>query len=290
MTTVRLALCTLLLCAAAAAGEPPELDAGWTEGWALANGIRIHYYRVPAPGKPVLIFAHGSSDDGRCWTSLARELQGRYDLILPDARGHGRSDPPREGEPADAQVEDLAAFMQELNLDKPILMGHSMGASAAAWLAAKHPALLGAVILEDPGLLPRSFSAGSAGVEERRRQTLALNNAGYGETVARCLKNTPMWGYEECRLWAPSKLLHHPNNAYRSLGDRPSMTDLFDKIEIPTLILKADAPPDVRKQNEEVAKHLAHGTIVHIDGAGHNVRREQKHRLLVALNAFLDSL
>lgn len=289
MTTLRLALCALLLSSASFAGDPPALDAGWTEGWALANGIRIHYYRVPAPGKPVIVFAHGSSDDGRCWTSLARELQGRFEMILPDARGHGLSDPPREGDPADAQVEDLAAFIQELNLDKPILMGHSMGASAAAWLAAKHPSLLSAVILEDPGLLPRNYG-GDADVEERRRQALALNNATYDETVARCMKNTPMWGYEECRLWAPSKLLHHPNNAFRRLGDRPSMVDLFDKIKIPTLILKADAPPDVRKQNEAVTKHLAHGKIVHIDGAGHNVRREQKAKLLIALNAFLDSL
>jgi len=62
---------------------------------------------------------------------------------------------------------------------------------------------------------------------------------------------------------------------------------LFAKITVPTLIIKADAPPDVRKKNEEVAAALAHGKIVHIDGAGHNVRREQKQRLLDALKPFL---
>jgi pimeloyl-ACP methyl ester carboxylesterase len=291
MRLIPVALCAALFCAAAPADQPPELPDGWTRGWVLANGIRIHYYRVPAPGKPALVMAHGSSDDGRCWTALARELEGRYDLILPDARGHGLSDPPGKDDPADAQVEDLAGLIRELGLEKPILMGHSMGASSAAWLAAKHPDLLGAVILEDPGLLPRSFGGGAgADIEQRRRETLARNNAGYDETVARCLENTPSWGREECRLWAPSKLLHHPNNAFRGFGGRPSMEELFDKITVPALILKADAPPDVRAKNEAVAKHLAHGKLVHIDGAGHNVRREQKARLLAALNGFLASL
>lgn len=286
-----LTLFAVLFAASALADKPPELPTGWTDGWALANGIRIHYWRAPAPGKPAMVLAHGYSDDGRCWTALARELEGRYDLIMPDARGHGLSDPPQKGDPADAQVEDLAGLIQELDLDKPILMGHSMGASTAAWLAARHPDLISAVILEDPGLLPRNRGGGAGGdPEQRRREMLEVNNATFDETVARCMKNTPDWGLEECRLWAPSKLLHHPNNAYRSFGGRPAMAELFQKIKLPTLILKADAPPDVRKRNEAVAKNLAHGKIVHIDGAGHNVRREQKHRLLVALNEFLAGL
>ncbi|MEZ5392221.1 MAG: alpha/beta hydrolase [Bryobacterales bacterium] len=291
MSARTLALVFLLACAPVFAEAPPELPAGWSDGWTLANGIRIHYYRAPAPGKPVLILAHGSSDDGRCWTSLARELEGRYDMYLVDARGHGLTDAVREGDAADAQVEDLAGFIREMRFDKPILMGHSMGASSSAWLAAKYPDLLSAVILEDPGLLPRNYGASSAAdVEQRRRETLERNNMTFDAMVARCMENTPIWGYEECRLWAPSKLLHHPNNAYRRFGDRPSMEELFDKTTIPTLILKADAPPDVRKQNVAVAKHLAKGKIVHIDGAGHNVRRERKAQLMVALNAFLASL
>ena len=54
------------------------------------------------------------------------------------------------------------------------------------------------------------------------------------------------------------------------------MSELFTRITAPTLILKADAQGDVRKQNEEVARLLDHGTLVHIEGAGHCVRRDQK--------------
>ena len=278
----------LAAASVAFAGQPPAPPEGWTDNFVMANGIRIHYWRTGGD-KPVLLMAHGSSDNGLCWTNLAKELTDDYDVILPDARGHGLSDPTSESDPADVQAEDIAALIRELKLEKPIVMGHSMGASAAAWFAAKHPDMARAVVLEDPGLLPRTGrSRGS--VEEMKAQILARNQTSYDELVEGCMKNSPTWGLDECRIWAPSKRLHHPSNAYRRFGDRPAMTDLFAKITVPTLILKADADAETRAKNEEVAAVLKQGRIVHIDGAGHNVRREQKAALLKALKGFLATL
>ena len=62
----------------------------------------------------------------------------------------------------------------------------------------------------------------------------------------------------------------------------------FAKITAPTLILKADAQGDLRTQNEEVARVLAKGKIVHITGAGHNVRRENKAQTIEVMRAFLN--
>ena len=68
------------------------------------------------------------------------------------------------------------------------------------------------------------------------------------------------------------------------------MNDLFAKITAPTLILKADDEEDLRKKNIEVTRTLKQGKIVHIEDAGHNVRREQKESLLLALGEFLNEL
>lgn len=273
--------------------QPPAPPAGWTDGYVMANGIRIHYWRTGGD-KPVLLMAHGSSDNGLCWTNLAKELVDDYDIILPDARGHGLSDPPRKSDSADAQAEDLAGLIRALKLEKPILMGHSMGSSSVAWFAAKYPDIPGAVILEDPRLIPRPSgnprSSSNAAQEKRRTQILARNNMTYEELVAQCLKNTPQWGRSECEYWAPSKRLHHPDTALRNRSGRPPMSELFAKITAPTLILKADAQGADRKKNEEVAKLLKNGKIVHVEGARHNVRRDQKARLLKALKAFLGEL
>ena len=279
------------------ASGPPAPPAGWTDGYVMANGIRIHYWRTGGD-KPVLLMAHGSSDDGLCWTNLAKGLVDDYDIILPDARGHGLSDPPRKSDSADAQVEDLAGLIRALKLKKPILMGHSMGSSSVAWFAAKYPDIPGAVILEDPRLIPRpssnsrsaSDAATAAAQEKRRAQILARNNMTYEELVAQCLKSNPQWGRSECEYWAPSKRLHHPDTAFVSRSGRPPMSELFAKITAPTLILKADAQGAERKKNEEVAKLLKNGKIVHVKGARHNVRRDQKARLLRALKAFLGEL
>lgn len=286
-----LTVLAVLFISAATAGQPPAPPANWTDGYVLANGIRIHYWRTGGD-KPVLVLAHGFSDDGLCWTNLAKELESDYDIIMPDARGHGLSDPPTKTDPVDAQVEDLAAFLRELKLEKPILYGHSMGSSCVAWLAAKYPDVPRAIVLEDPRLVPRSDGKPPKpdAPEDRRAQILARNNTSYDELVAGCLQSNPQWGRSECEFWAPSKRLYHPNLAYRAIGERPAMSDLFAKITVPTLILKADAQGDERQKNEEVAHILKDGKIVHIEGAGHCVRRDQKESALKELRAFLGNL
>lgn len=279
-----------LLCAliTAALAGPPAPPAHWTDGYVMGNGIRIHYWRTGG-AKPPLVMAHGSSDDGLCWTNLAKEIEADFDIILVDARGHGLTDPPAASDPADVQVEDLAALLRELKLVKPILMGHSMGSSAVAWFAAKYPDIPRAVVLEDPGLAARR--PGAPGEPEKRRlATLERNNTSWEQLVEGCVKGSPKWGRNECEVWAPSKRRHHPNTALGAMGQRPSMRDLFAKITAPTLILKADAQGDLRKENEAVAALLKNGKLVHIEGAAHNVRRDEKQKTHAVLKPFLAGL
>ena len=266
-----------------------QASGAWPEHYVIANGIRLHYWRTHTPGKPVLIMAHGSSDDGRCWTNFAKEFASDYDIILYDARGHGRSDAPSAWDAADVQVEDLAGLIRELKIVKQIIMGHSMGSGAAAWFAAKYPDIPRAVVLEDPGLVPNpnAASAPAADRGKRRDQILEGNNKTAAELVAQCMKNSPKWGASECEMWAPSKLLHHPNTALGTVGARPPLRELLPKITAPVLILKADAQGELRQKNEEMAALLPKGKIVHIVGAGHNVRRENKQQTVEVLRAFL---
>jgi pimeloyl-ACP methyl ester carboxylesterase len=284
-----LVIVVLALCAAPSSAAP-QTPAGWTDGYVMANGIRIHYLRTGG-NKPVLVMAHGSSDDALCWVNLAREFQDQYDIVMFDARGHGLSDPPTSTDAPDVQVEDLAGLIRELKLDRPILMGHSMGSSSVARFAAKYPDVARAVILEDPGLVrPATPGAGPAAQttpEQRRAAILGRNNATEEELVAGCMKNSPKWGRSECEFWAPSKRRHHPATVANVPSALPPVSELFPKITVPTLILKADAQGELRQQNEEVARRLPRGKIVHVEGAGHNVRRENKAQTIEVMKAFL---
>ena len=101
MTFQRVGL-LLTLAGAAVAAAPPGIPDGWSDGYVYANGIRIHYYHaVPAPGKPVIVMAHGATDIGLCWTTLTQDLQRSYDIYMTDARGHGLTDPPTAADTAD---------------------------------------------------------------------------------------------------------------------------------------------------------------------------------------------
>ncbi len=286
-----LSLALALLALPLFADSRPQQPSSWKEGYVIANGIRIHYWRTGGD-KPPLIMAHGSSDDGLCWTSIAQELTDRFDVILPDARGHGLSDPPSQSEQADVQVEDLAAFIQALKLEKPILLGHSMGSSSAAWFAARYPHVPQAVVLVDPRLVSRTPAETTArsnntAVEKRIASILKRNNTSYEQLVDGQMKQNPHWGVTELHFWALSKQHHHPNTAYRNSSNRPQTNELFAKITSPTLILKADDQGELREKNKEVAAILKDGQLVHVEGARHSVHRDQKQRFMDALNPFL---
>jgi pimeloyl-ACP methyl ester carboxylesterase len=283
--------------------NPAHVPTHWTEGYVYTNGIRMHYWRSGGE-KPPLIMAHGYSDDGLCWTTMAKELDDEYDVILPDARGFGLTDPPSQSELIDVQVEDLAGFIKALKLEDPILLGHSMGSASVAWFAARYPDVPRASILVDPRLVPRtppdttsqettSAPPPLSPEEENKKRAAAVlkrNNTSYEDLFNFQLERNPHFGFTEIHFWALSKQLYHPNTAYRNTNLRPAMSDLFPKTTCPTLILKADDQGELQLRNEEVAAILKDGHLVHVEGAGHSVHRDRPEFFLKSLRTFLDTL
>jgi pimeloyl-ACP methyl ester carboxylesterase len=158
MNVRKLGLLFLLVlpAAMASAAEPPGIPDGWSDGYVYANGIRIHYYHaVPAPGKPVIVMVHGVTDIGLCWTTLTWKLQNDYDIYMLDTRGHGLTDPFTPADDGDTLIKDVVEAVRALGFEKPILMGHSMGAATVMRIGAEYPDLAQAVIMLDPGL-PRA--------------------------------------------------------------------------------------------------------------------------------------
>jgi len=104
-----------------------------------------HYYEwlttagtVPT-GKPAIVFLHGWAGSARYWESTAQALSNRFDCLLYDMRGFGRSRLPLLPTPETAALtydletyaDDLAELLQALGLERVILNAHSTGASIA---------------------------------------------------------------------------------------------------------------------------------------------------------------
>lgn len=300
----------------------PTIPKGWSDGYAYANGIRIHYYRaVPAPGKPVIVMAHGVTDIGLCWTTLALKLQDSYDIYMLDARGHGLSDPFTGAHDGATLVKDVADFVETMKLEKPILMGHSMGAATVMRVGAEYPDLPKAVIMLDPGLgRPPGGGPANATTRDTTRNRppvasqlpqptapdrlsinmfatpevlVAQNNYRFEDLVATGRRQFPKWDALDIQYWALSKKQYHgpySTEARQSMSGTMNTGQALATIKVPALILKADASAETRKTNEEAVKVMQKGKLVHLDGTGHNLHHDDLKRTVEELNKFLSTL
>jgi pimeloyl-ACP methyl ester carboxylesterase len=99
-------------------------------------GIRLSVREWEGEGRPVLCL-HGLASNARWWDLVAGYLAPRYRVVAVDLRGHGRSDRPEHGYSFPEVGGDLVSLVAEVELESPVLVGHSWGASVALWLAAE---------------------------------------------------------------------------------------------------------------------------------------------------------
>ena len=277
------------------AADPPGIPDGWSDGYVNANGIRIHYYHaVPAPQKPVIVMVHGVTDIGLSWTTLTWKLQDSYDIYMLDARGHGLSDPFTSTDDGETLLKDIVGFVKAMNINKPILMGHSMGAASVMRVGAAYPDLAQAIIMLDPFIASQSNQApqrrNASSQSINPEAMVANNNQSFNDLVAKAHRDNPMWGTVDCQYWALSKRQYHgPYTAEQSQAMRGTMNsgEALSKITVPSLILKADASPESRKANEEAVNNLPKVKLVHVDGAAHNLHHDKLERTVKEINGFL---
>ena len=271
----------------------PVPYADWESASVMSNGIRIHYWRTGDVGKPVMIMAHGITDYGLSWASLAAKFEAEYDVIMYDARGHGFSEKPEGSYAIAAHVDDLVGLIKALGIDKPILIGHSMGSGTVSAVGAKYPDLPRAIIMEDPALAELLEYLKEVNIPEWKRLIEADKARGKQALMKLArTKRHPGWSDFEYDHWAEAKLLVSPDvvNVLQGDGIGAPPNEIFPRIVAPTLILKADATNESRKKHLEVAGLLPNGRLVHIDGATHLVRQDKPAETERQIRAFLDGL
>ncbi|WP_437752243.1 alpha/beta fold hydrolase [Sorangium sp. So ce1389] len=261
----------------------------WINGFHETNGINIHYLRTGGPKHPVVLL-HGLMGSGACWTPLARALEGEFDVVMPDARGHGGSSTPHHGYRYDDHASDVVSLIRGLELSRPVLLGHSMGGMTAAVVASRGAGGIRGLILVDPTFLSpeRQREVRDSDVADQHRQALGLQKS---DLVAQARARDPRRSPELVELQAEARLktrmgafdvLTPPNPAYR---------DVVSAIDVPTLLVIGDSSPVVTLEMATELRSLnPRVRIEQVQDAGHGLPFQQPERLAEVVLSFLREL
>ena len=290
------------------------IPADWQQQDIKANGIRQHILRTGGNNPPLLLL-HGFMESGLAWLRLARALADRYDVIMPEARAHGRSDSYQTGFSPTILTDDAIALIEQLDLDKPISMGHSNGAVTAFRIATQRPDLIRALILEDPPAGGRPMPAMRAGsvpeegfnwyedwmnwmrhlktMSHHERVESAVDRWPYGLPIP---SDEPLWPAEDF-VGRTESLTNFDITIFDTKIEFWSLLDYLDlapQISCPTLLLTGDpylgslVPEDIVLT---LMEQITNFQWEQIEGAAHILSRGRPfEQTLAKLNAFLNAI
>jgi N-formylmaleamate deformylase len=257
----------------------------WLRGACEANGINIHYVRTGGY-KPPLILLHGLTGSGACWIPLARALEGDYDVVMPDARGHGKSSAPLHGYLYSDHASDVIGLIEALGLATPVLLGHSMGGMTAAVVASQVGTAIRGVILADPTFLSpeRRREVHESDVIEQHRRLLSLNK---GDALAQARLRHPHRSPEIVELIIDARLRTQISAFDVLTPANPDYRELVSAISVPVLLVVGDngvVSLETARELQNLNERLRYERI---PDAGHGLPYDQPDCFAAVVRSFL---
>ena len=255
---------------------------------AKGDGVKIQLAVWEGKGKQILCI-HGLTANCRCWDLIASSLAPQHKIMAMDLRGRGISDSPPSGYSVENHCRDILALMDDQNLERPVLMGHSLGAFISLVFAAKHPRRVDRLILVDGGgkLSDAQMAKVFAGIKP------SLDRLGKVfpdfESYLALLKQAPFlqpWNsffetyfrYEVEDVEGGVRSRVHPKHIEEEAGNLKKMdsSQFYKEVMAPTLILRATKgmlaeddlvlPADVA---EGMVREMPNAKKVDVEGTNH---------------------
>lgn len=230
------------------------------------NGLELAYERC-GRGTP-LVLIHGYPLDHTIWNPVVPILEQDFDLILPDLRGFGQSDPARVRYQLTEMAADIAALLDFLKIEKSAIAGHSMGGYVVLAFARAYPQRVRSL-----GLVASQAVADPPEKKEGRYQMAdRVESNGVGEVAG----SMPALLTADADLQTALKqlILRQPPEgvagALRAMADRPDSTDILSTFDFPVAIIHGLADKIVPiERAREVRAAVEKGSLVEIEGVGH---------------------
>ncbi|MDI6761419.1 MAG: alpha/beta hydrolase [Thermodesulfobacteriota bacterium] len=255
---------------------------------AKGDGIQIQLAVWEGKRKQILCI-HGLTANFRFWDCLASALSPQHRVIAMDLRGRGLSDKPNTGYSIERHCKDILALMNDQGLERPVLMGHSLGAFISLVFAAQHPQRVDRLILVDGGgkLSKTQMAKVFTGIKpslDRLGQVFPTFDA-----YVSLMKQAPFlqpWNsymeayfrYEVEEVEGGVRSRVHPEHIEEEATNlkKEDSTQFYSKVTCPTLILRATRgmlaeddlvlPEDVANR---MVKDIPHAELVELEGVNH---------------------
>ncbi|RWR20435.1 alpha/beta hydrolase [Sinirhodobacter populi] len=248
-----------------------------------ANGIRQHLIRYPGQG-PELLLIPGITSPAITWGFVGERLAEGFDVHILDVRGRGLSEAGDLDYTLDAMADDVIALAERMN--RPVVLGHSMGARTAIRAARKTPEPISGLILVDPpmsGPGRRSYPANWPWYGDSIR--VAQKGCGVEEMRRFC----PTWTEEQVALRA--EWLHTCQwGAIRIAFDGFATDDIhadMPQIRLPArLVIAGGATVVLPEDADEMKSLMPQLEIRKVEGAGHMIPWDDLEGFLAAVLDF----
>jgi pimeloyl-ACP methyl ester carboxylesterase len=221
-------------------------DATGSGHYAEVNGVNL-YYESHGAGRP-LILLHGGLGSGEMFGPVIPALAEGHQVIAVDLQGHGRTaDVDR---PIDVRLmaDDIAALIDHLGLDRPDLVGYSLGGGVAVHTAVKYPDKVGRLVAASVYLRPDAIDP------EIRAQQGQVSAA-----AAEFLKDTPMYQLYQRVAPRPEDFPRLLDKIGASMSEDFDYTEEVRGLRVPTLVVAADADMAPPSHYVEIFKLLDGG-------------------------------
>jgi 2-succinyl-6-hydroxy-2,4-cyclohexadiene-1-carboxylate synthase len=260
--------------------------------------IGLSYTVSGDPDRPAILFLHGFMGSGADWADTISALDERFCCVAPDLPGHGRS---LGLTPEDYTIEGAARtlldLLDDLEIERPAVVGYSMGGRLALYLALRHPERCAGLFLESasPGIDDAAEREARREADERRASVLESGDFGdflvdwYRQPLFASLSRHE--GLVEAMIGA--RLHNDPGELARSLrgmgvGSQPSLWEELAGLGVPALAVAGNLDGKFVHVSRRMAALSPNVCAAVVPGAGHNVRAEVSGAYLALLKRFLD--
>jgi lipase len=270
-----------------------------------ANGVDLHYLEWPGDGPP-LVLLHATGLLAALWAPVAARLAPRFHVYALDFPGHGDSAQPTRAWRWETFAADARAFVDALGLAQPRVMGHSMGATVAAVLAARSPTQVARLVLVEPVVmvpevigreitLPGVPTA--AGTRKRRavwpdRPSMVASYQGRGPFAGWEPALLALYAAEGTVERADGQIeLKCPPATEAEMYYERSFLEIWPAlraIDCPTLLVYGAEPrPYPRAPVADVQAAIRGAQLAYVPGTGHFLPQEQPAALAALVEPFL---